>query len=51
MKNRYVIRSRISEARFRRFVRCVAADLTAVQIASLTGLNRNTVNRLLACLR
>jgi transposase-like protein len=29
----------------------VAADLTAVQIAQLTGLNRNTVNRLLACLR
>ena len=29
----------------------MAADLTAVQIAQLTGLNRNTVNRLLACLR
>ena len=51
MRNRYVVRSRISEARFRRFLRCVAADLTAVQIAQLTGLNRNTVNRLLACLR
>lgn len=36
---------------FRRFLRHVAADLTAVQIAQLTGLNRNTVNRLLACLR
>lgn len=51
MKNRYVVRSRISEASFRRFLRCVAADLTAVQISTLTGLNRNTVNRLLACLR
>ncbi|MBX3387654.1 MAG: IS1595 family transposase [Phycisphaeraceae bacterium] len=51
MRNRYVVRSRISEARFRRFARCVAADLTAVQIAQLTGLNRNTVNRLLGCLR
>ena len=29
----------------------MAADLTAVQISQLTGLNRNTVNRLLACLR
>ncbi len=29
----------------------MAADLTAVQIATLTGLNRNTVHRLLACLR
>ena len=51
MRNRYVVRSRISEATFRRFLRHVAADLTAVQIAQLTGLNRNTVNRLLACLR
>lgn len=32
-------------------MRHVAADLTAVQIAELTGLNRNTVNRLLRCLR
>lgn len=32
-------------------MRHVAADLTAVQIAQLTGLNRNTVNRLLGCLR
>jgi transposase-like protein len=51
VKNRYVARSRISEHVFRRFLRHVAADLTAVQIAQLTGLNRNTVNRLLACLR
>jgi len=51
VKNRYVARSRVSEHQFRRFVRHVAADLTAVQIAQLTGLNRNTVNRLLACLR
>ncbi len=51
MQNRYVVRSRISEALFRCFTRCVAADLTAVQIAQLTSLNRNTVNRLLTFLR
>jgi transposase-like protein len=51
VRNRYVVRSRISEASFRRFLRHVAADLTAVQIARLTGLNRNTVNRLLGGLR
>ena len=51
MKNRYVKRSRISEATFRKFLRHVAADLTATQIAQLTGLNRNTVNRLLRALR
>ena len=50
MINRYVRRSRISEKVFRRFLRHVAADLTAVQVAALTGLNRNTVNRLLAAL-
>jgi hypothetical protein len=45
------VRSRISEAVFRRFLRHVSADLTAVQIAQRTGLNRNTVNRLLAGVR
>jgi len=51
VKNRYVVRSRVSEAIFRKFLRHVAADLTAVQIAQLTGLNRNSINRFLACLR
>jgi transposase-like protein len=51
MRNRYVKRARISEATFRKFLRHVAADLTATQIAQLTGLNRNTVNRLLKALR
>lgn len=51
MTNRHVRRSRISEKVFRRFALHVAADLTAVQIAALTGLNRNTANRLLALLR
>ncbi len=51
MKNRYVERARVSEHVFRRFLRHVAVDLTAVQIAELTALNRNTVNRLLAALR
>ncbi len=51
MQNRYVVRSRVSEHVFRRFARHVAVDLTAVQTAQLTGLKRNTVNRLLACLR
>lgn len=45
------MRARISEAVFRRFLRHAAADLTAVQITQLTGMNRNTVNRLLNALR
>lgn len=45
MDNKYVNRSRISEAKFRELVRLFALDLTATQMAELTNLNRNTVNR------
>lgn len=51
MKNRYVNRSKISEAKFRELIRFFALDLTAVQISKLTGLNRNTVNRYLTEIR
>ena len=46
MKNQYAKRARISEAKIREIVCYVAADLTALQAAALSGLNRNTVNRL-----
>ena len=46
MKNKCAKRSRISEAKVREIVRYVAADLTALQAAALSGLIRNTVNRL-----
>lgn len=45
MGNKYVNRSKISEAKFRELVRLFALDLTATQMAELSGLNRNTVNR------
>jgi endonuclease/exonuclease/phosphatase family metal-dependent hydrolase len=51
MKNRYARRSRISEAKIREVVRYFAADLTALQAARLSGLNRNTINRLYRALR
>lgn len=51
MTNRYLVLARISEHMFRRCLRHVVVGLTAVQIAQLTGLNRNTVNRFLALLR
>lgn len=47
VKNRYVNCSKISEAKFRELVRYFAADLDASQVALLSGLNRNTVNRYL----
>src|SRR6056297_402154 len=51
MNNKYVNRAKISEAKFRELVRFFSIDLTAIQIAKLTGLNRNTVNRYLTEIR
>ena len=50
-KNRYAKSSKLSEAKFRLLVKLFAADLTAVQIAQLSGVNRNTVNRYLRLIR
>ena len=50
-KNRLVRHAHISEAKFRALLRAFAVDLTATQIAVLTGLNRNTVNAYLTKIR
>lgn len=49
MKNKYMNRSHISEAKFREVVRLFSVDLDATQIAKITKLNRNTVNTILSC--
>lgn len=46
-KNKYVKLSRISEAKFRQILKFFHLDLSASQIKSLNGLNRNIVNRYL----
>jgi transposase-like protein len=51
MKNKYAKRARISERKFQQLVRQFSAGLEASQIAKLTGLNRNTVNRYLTKIR
>ena len=51
MRNRYLKRSHISEAKTRQVVRLFCEDITATQIASLTGVNRNTINRILTHIR
>jgi transposase len=51
LKNKYVNRSRISEHTFRHIIRLVSVDLDASQIAQLTGLSRNTINRYLNSIR
>ncbi len=50
-RNKYLKRSRISEAKFRELLRHFSLDLSAKNIAILTNLNRNTVNRYLLILR
>ena len=45
------IRSRISQRKIRRILRMFSVDVNAVQIAELTGINRNTVNRYLKIIR
>lgn len=50
-RNRYCKFSKLSEAKIREVVRYFCADLTALQTAKLSGLNRNTVNRLYGAMR
>ena len=49
--NKYVYRSRISEAKFRQILRLFCLDLTAVQIAELSGVSRNSINKYLTAIR
>ena len=46
-KNKYFVRSRISEKKFREIIKLFSADLTAEQISLLSGVSRNCVNRIL----
>ena len=49
--NKYILRSKISEAKTRELVRLFVIDLNATQLSQVTGLNRNTVNRILTGIR
>lgn len=50
-KNRYLFRGRISERKFRDFLRLFALDITADRAAALTGLSHNTTAALYRLLR
>jgi len=50
-RNKYAKRAKISEVKFRQLLKLFSLDLTASQIAKITGLNRNTVNRYLTEIR
>lgn len=50
-KNKYIHRSKISEAKFREIVKCFSLDIEANKSAVLATLNRNTMNRYYSLLR
>ena len=50
-KNKYFIRSRISERKFREIIKLFSADLTAEQISLLSGVSRNSINKILKNIR
>ena len=51
VKNKYAIRSKISEKKIRQIVKLFSIDLDASQITKISGLNRNTINRYLTAVR
>ena len=51
MNNKYIYRSRISEAKTREIIRYFSVDLNATQISKLSNLSRNSVNNILTALR
>ena len=51
VKNKYVIRSCISGAKFRQIILLFSEDLSATQISHLTGLSRQTINKYLIAIR
>ena len=50
-ENKYVVRSRISEAKFRQIILLFSENLSAIQISHLIGLIRQTINKYLTAVR
>ena len=51
MENKYAYNTKISEIKFRYLLKLFSLDLTATQTMELSGLNRNTVNRIYVTIR
>ena len=51
MKNKYIIRSRISQKKFREILKYFAQDIEATKIANLTGISRISINKILKSIR
>jgi transposase len=50
-RNRYFYRTHISERKFKEILRYFSIDLGATKIAELTGISRNSINKILSALR
>lgn len=46
MKNKYFVRSHISEKKFRQILKCFSSDYTAKVTSEITGISRPTINNL-----
>ncbi len=51
MSNKYIYHSKISEKKFREIIRYFSHDIEATKIASLTGISRPTINKILKAVR
>ena len=51
MKNKYIIRSRISEKKFREILKYFVEDIEATKIAKLTEISRISINKILKNIR
>lgn len=51
MKNKYVIRSKISQGKFRQILKLFCLDIEASKIAEICGVSRQCVNRIFHSLR
>ncbi|BAV94643.1 transposase [Ichthyobacterium seriolicida] len=51
MKNKYIIRSRISEAKFRSILRLFCLNIEAKKVSKLTNVSRYTINKIFDKLR
>ena len=46
MKNKYIVRSRISEKNFREILWYFSSDIEAIRIAEFTNISRKTINKI-----
>lgn len=51
MKNKYIVRLRILEAKFREILRYFCLDIEAVKIAEIIKIYRKTINKILKQIR